>query len=181
MMHSLIIKYHPRKDGTTHTIASHYRENQISLGNTAEILDINTSEFFQEYPVFDDDGRHFKKTDITMKIQSLIDKADELVFIFPIWWGSAPATMKNFIDCNITSGFAYQYKKWWSVDKLLKGKSGKIFVTSWGPKIYTFFCLLFPWLIGIFFFTGLKISRIGILADMRKLTPERKEKFLRSL
>jgi putative NADPH-quinone reductase len=42
-------------------------------------------------------------TEQTQKIQSKISIADELVFIFPVWCGAAPAAMKNFIDANFTS------------------------------------------------------------------------------
>jgi len=34
------------------------------------------------------------------KFQKEIKKADEIVFIFPIWWGNMPAILKNFIDTN---------------------------------------------------------------------------------
>jgi NAD(P)H dehydrogenase (quinone) len=40
------------------------------------------------------------RDETTKKIQAKITWADELIFIFPIWWGDAPAIVKNFIDCN---------------------------------------------------------------------------------
>ncbi|MBS1496984.1 MAG: NAD(P)H-dependent oxidoreductase [Bacteroidetes bacterium] len=39
-----------------------------------------------------------------------IDKADHLVFIFPIWWELMPAMTKGFIDKVIFPGIAYDYK-----------------------------------------------------------------------
>lgn len=39
-----------------------------------------------------------------------LDKADHLVFIFPIWWELMPAMTKGFIDKVIFPGIAYDYK-----------------------------------------------------------------------
>jgi putative NADPH-quinone reductase len=66
---------------------------------------------------------------VTKAIQEKILAANELVFIFPIWWGDAPAILKNFIDCNFHSGFAFRYENGKSVG-LLKGKSARIIATS---------------------------------------------------
>ena len=71
---------------------------------------------------------------------SVIDKmtkADEIVFVFPYWWGSMPAILKNFLDWNLSKGFAFTYEN--SRPKgLLTGKSVKIFTTTGAPSfIYT--------------------------------------------
>src|SRR5690606_3078254 len=39
-----------------------------------------------------------------------LDKADHLIFIFPIWWELMPALTKGFIDRVIFPGVAYDYK-----------------------------------------------------------------------
>ena len=44
-------------------------------------------------------------------IQEKITTADELVFVFPIWWVNMPAILKNFFDTILTGGFAFQYVK----------------------------------------------------------------------
>lgn len=38
-----------------------------------------------------------------------LDKADHLIFIFPIWWELMPALTKGFIDKVIFPGVAYDY------------------------------------------------------------------------
>lgn len=48
------------------------------------------------------------KDEVTRALQAKIAEADELIFIFPIWWGDAPAILKNFIDSNFTAGFAFR-------------------------------------------------------------------------
>ena len=84
-MHILIIKAHPRADGFSHRIAEKYKMKQKSLGNTVELLELTDKENFQEYATFVD-----------------ATQADELVWIFPVWWMDAPAVMKNFWDRNFT-------------------------------------------------------------------------------
>lgn len=39
-----------------------------------------------------------------------LEKADHLVFIFPIWWELMPALMKGFVDKVIFPGVMYDYK-----------------------------------------------------------------------
>jgi len=46
-----------------------------------------------------------------LEYKERIAKADQMVFIFPIWWELMPALTKGFIDKVIFPGVAYQYKK----------------------------------------------------------------------
>lgn len=41
--------------------------------------------------------------------QQRLERADHLVFIFPIWWELMPALTKGFIDKVISPGVAYDY------------------------------------------------------------------------
>jgi putative NADPH-quinone reductase len=42
-------------------------------------------------------------------IQEKIKNSEELIFVFPVWWGSMPAVMKNFFDSVFITGFAFEY------------------------------------------------------------------------
>jgi len=44
-----------------------------------------------------------------LEYKDRLEKADHLVFIFPIWWELMPAMMKGFIDKVIFPGVAYDY------------------------------------------------------------------------
>lgn len=37
----------------------------------------------------------------------LISEADNLIFVYPVWWYSVPAILKGFFDRVLASGFAY--------------------------------------------------------------------------
>ena len=60
--------------------------------------------------------------------------ADHLCWAYPQWWGGMPAKMKGVLDRSYLPGFAMEYHTddpWW--DKLLKGRSADILLTSDAP------------------------------------------------
>lgn len=67
------------------------------------------------------------------RAQSLIAWADHLVFIYPTWWGSAPACLKALLDRCLTPGFAFRHRKDGSWDKLLAGKTAQLLTTMDTP------------------------------------------------
>lgn len=67
--------------------------------------------------------------------------ADQLVFVYPIWWGRPPAMLLGYIDQMFASGFAYQDKTGLFPEGLLKGKSAVCISTMKGPTHYPLFWL----------------------------------------
>ncbi len=136
MKNSLIIVAHPKEDGFSFAMANAYRQSIQSKGANVEMLDLYRDEHQQ--PFFTYDNANVLQTDEAMKYyQEKITKADEIVFVFPYWWGSFPAILKNFFDWNLSKDFAFTY-----VDSrpkgLLTGKTVKVFTTTGAPKfIYT--------------------------------------------
>ena len=136
MKHSLIIVAHPKEDSFSFAMADTYRKNVESKGDNVEMLDLYRNEHQQ--PFFRYDDANSLTVNAAMKYyQDKIDKADEIVFVFPYWWGSFPAILKNFFDWNLSKDFAFKY-----VDSrpkgLLTGKTVKVFTTTGAPKfIYT--------------------------------------------
>ena len=61
------------------------------------------------------------------KEQNYINKADILIFIFPIWWSAMPAMLKGYIDRVFSLKFAYDITEE-QVIGLHKGK--KVFLAS---------------------------------------------------
>ena len=136
MKHILIIAAHPKEDSFSFAMAHTYKENAESKGNSVEMLDLYREEHQQPFFTYNDVNT--LSTDAAIKYyQDRIAKADEIVFVFPYWWGSFPAILKNFFDWNLSRGFAFEYVN--SRPKgLLTGKTVKIFTTTGAPKfIYT--------------------------------------------
>ncbi len=42
--------------------------------------------------------------------QVLVNAADALVFVFPLWWSDCPAMLKGWFDRVLTNGWAYSYQ-----------------------------------------------------------------------
>lgn len=61
--------------------------------------------------------------------------ADELVFVFPIWWGGMPALLKGFLDRVLLPGFAFRYEpEGAGLKPLLKGKTARLIITMDTPR-----------------------------------------------
>lgn len=60
--------------------------------------------------------------------------AEHLVFIYPLWWGRAPAILLGFFDKVFVSGFAYEHSPKALLPKgLLRNKVSTIITTQKGP------------------------------------------------
>jgi NAD(P)H dehydrogenase (quinone) len=55
-----------------------------------------------------------------MEYRSILEQADHLILIFPIWWELMPAMTKGFIDKVIYPGVAYDYDKSGRWPKMVK-------------------------------------------------------------
>lgn len=130
----LVIVANPNEESFSFAIANTYIETSIAQGDSVELVDLYRSEHPQ--PFFTFDPKISAEQAASRKLfQEKIAKADELVFIFPYWWGSAPAILHNFIDWNFSRGFAFHYVN--SRPKgLLKGKSVRIFTTTGAPSFF---------------------------------------------
>ena len=103
----------------------------LKKNNQVELIDLYTDEHQQPFFTY----KNANELEVTKEMkyyQDKISKADELVFIFPYWWGSTPAILKNFFDWNLSKGFAFEYVN--SRPKgLLENKTVKIFTTTGAP------------------------------------------------
>ena len=131
-MNILIIVANPKKDSFSFAMADKYKTETESGGSKVELLDLYREKHQQVFFTYDDAN----KLPITIQktyYQEKIAWADELVFVFPYWWGSFPAILKNFFDWNLSRDFAFEYVN--SRPKgLLMGKTVKVFSSSGAPS-----------------------------------------------
>ena len=141
-MNILVINGHPDKKSFSTAIFNKVIDNLDNEKHEIETLNLADMKFD---PVlrFGYRERMVEDAEIT-RSQELIQWADHLIFIYPIWWSSMPSLMKGWIDRVFTPGVAYssnhkgifilnfitgrQFKK------LLKGKTADIITTSQGPS-----------------------------------------------
>ncbi len=112
-----------------------------------------------------------------------IQEADHLLLGFPMWWGSQPALLKGFFDRVFLPGYAFKYHEndpMW--DRLLKGRSADVFITSDTPEIYLrlfYGAPIFRQMKGqVLGFSGFKPIRQYYFAPIRKQKPQNFERWL---
>lgn len=101
-------------------------------GHDCFLMNLYDEQWKQDYLMMDETNKLLpdEKRD---RIQEKISWAEEMVFIFPLRWFDAPAILKNWFDMNMTSKFAYIYKKGgFSLlpTRLLKGKAARVIFTA---------------------------------------------------
>ncbi len=137
-MHSLIITAHPSPLGFTHSIAETFLNTRKAKGHSGEIMNLYAEQWKNDFLVFRDQQELSARGKELSVVQQMIKTADELVFIFPIWWYDVPAILKNFLDSNFAAGFAFEFTPK-GIKGLLTGKTVRFFSTSGAPgMLYRF-------------------------------------------
>lgn len=161
-MKKLIISANPRSESFTHKIVSTFSELSEKNWDTIEIIDLYNTDLKQDFLWNTECNLNTIK-----EIQSKINWADELIFVFPIWWWDMPAIMKNFWDINFNAGFAFKYENWKSIG-LLKWKTARIIATSGAPSF--FYTLLLHiqimWNMNRIGFCGIKQKSFTVFGNM---------------
>jgi len=118
-----------------------------------------------------------------IQAQELLLWADHLVFIYPNWWGTAPALLKGFFDRLLLPGFAFRYRPdsplW---DKLLTGRTAHLLVTMDTPSWYYRLFFHSPGhramkhtILG---FCGVRVVQISEFAPVKRQKPGSIEKWI---
>ncbi|AZB17851.1 flavodoxin family protein [Chryseobacterium indologenes] len=130
-----IINGHPNKDSFNFGMAAAYKNGAKESG--AKVKEIVVKDLkFNPNLQFGYQRRMELEPDL-VKAWEIIQWADHLVWIHPVWWGGLPALTKGFVDRLFLPGMAYKLRGnsvWW--DKLLKGKTGHIITTLDQPGWY---------------------------------------------
>lgn len=182
-MNILIITAHPNSKSLSHSIGRRYAKLAIKKGH--EIMEIDLYDqnwqqpFYRLEPEENYSPTEYKQLIYTRQnAQQAIRWAKKIVFIHPLWWGGQPAVLKNFLDCNFTSKFAYKNRKpqsflgkYWPLPKpLLVGKKAKIYITGDGRN-WVYSLLLYPfiniWFFFICIYTGLFPTSIRYIGGVK--------------
>ena len=135
MKNVLIINGHPDPESYNHGLAEAYQEGAGTTEAQVEILHLHQLTFD---PILRYGYR--QRTELEPDLRraiELIQAADHLVWVFPMWWFGAPALIKVFIDRIFLPGIMFEYVEGKSFPKkLLKGKTGRMIVTADTPRWY---------------------------------------------
>ncbi len=122
-MHYLVVLAHPYAKSYCHAVYERVTQSLEQSGHTVDRLHLDAEDFD---PVMrgDDLAVYAKGQSANAAVpayQARIDAAQQLIFIFPIWWEVMPALLKGFIDKVFTKGWAYEPSRLG-----VKGKLGHI-------------------------------------------------------
>ncbi|SEH28389.1 NAD(P)H-dependent oxidoreductase [Chryseobacterium culicis] len=163
-MRHLIIYTHPNENSLNHNLLNTVVETLHARNEEVVVRDLYAIGFDPVLSLNDMQGQRMGKVSADVKTeQEYIAWAEQITFIYPIWWTGLPAVMKGYIDRVFSYGFAYRYDQ--GVQKgLLKGKT-TIIINTHGKshdeyeKMGMDKALTLTSDNGIFIYSGLEIIR----------------------
>lgn len=108
-MNSLVVVSHPDPDSLTQHVALAITEALRAGGDPAELADLDAEQFDPRFTRADLDlfhGNGITPADVRAE-QQRMDRADDVVLVFPMYWWSMPGLLKGWIDRVFVSGWAY--------------------------------------------------------------------------
>lgn len=177
----LVIQGHPRSESLCGSIAREYAAAARQGGAHVDLLDLPQLRFD---PILRAGYRADQPLEPDLlKAQELIHAADHLVFVFPSWWASMPALLKGFIDRVFLPGFSFKYRSGSPFpERLLKGKTGRIFITMDSPRWYYRFFYRGPGLqelkFGTLEFCGVRPVKYNIFGSVRDASEAKLTKYV---
>lgn len=128
-MKNLVILAHPNKKSFCQGIVDTIVSTSKAKGDEVEVRDLYELNFD---PILGaKDFETFSKGETPKDIeveQSFIDWADNIIFVYPVWWASTPAIMQGYVDRVFAYGYAHEYIDGKSIG-LLKDKKALLFST----------------------------------------------------
>jgi NAD(P)H dehydrogenase (quinone) len=108
--HTVVVVAHPDRDSLTHHVATRVAE-AVSRWGGVELVDLQREEFDPRFSL--EDRRHYRAESAAVPLdvrseQARLDRATDLVLVFPVYWWSMPAMLKGWVDRVFISGWAFE-------------------------------------------------------------------------
>ena len=133
-MKHLIVYTHPNPKSFCHAILDTVVSTLSERGDDVVVTDLYEKNFSPALAA--SDFIAFGKGEIPadiLKEQELVTKADNLIFIYPVWWFNRPAMLQGWIDRVFARGFAFDVGEN-GFEALLCEKNCDLFVTFGGAE-----------------------------------------------
>lgn len=112
-MTTLVVVSHPDPQSLTQHVARSTADAIRDLGGDVDFADLHAESFdpprFAEADVNLFRGKGTPPPADVVAEQDRIDRADDLILVFPMYWWSMPALLKGWIDRVFVSGWAYEF------------------------------------------------------------------------
>ena len=141
-MNTLIIYTHPNRKSLSSSFLDKTIEGLRENKKSSEIKVVDLyADNFSPLLVFNEEKRR-RDMHIDPALEAYREQllwANQIVLIYPIWWGRPPAILMGYIDQMFASNFAYKDKGGIMPEGLLKGRSVVCISTMKGPANYPLF------------------------------------------
>ncbi|MBO9583823.1 MAG: NAD(P)H-dependent oxidoreductase [Flavobacterium sp.] len=111
-MNILIVYAHPSKKSYTFQVLERLKLVLNNENWNVEISDLYASNFVSDMSEEEYEREGFAKTHLPIRAdvlaeQEKIEKADCIIFLYPVWWSDCPAKLKGWFDRVYSVGYAY--------------------------------------------------------------------------
>ena len=123
-----ILLGHPDNDSFNCTLADEYQMGAEKAGHDVRRINISDMKFD---PILHHGYRLIQELEPDLKaFQENMRWCEHFIVFYPSWWSTMPALLKGLFDRVWLPGFAYKFVGEFRWEKLLKGRSATMFVTS---------------------------------------------------
>jgi NAD(P)H dehydrogenase (quinone) len=111
-MNILIVYSHPSEKSYTFQILQKLKEEINKQNWNLQISDLYAMNFQSDMSAEEYEREGFAKTNLPISAdvlaeQDKIEKADCIIFLYPVWWSDCPAKLKGWFDRVYSVGYAY--------------------------------------------------------------------------
>jgi len=111
-MNILIVYSHPSEKSYTFQVLQQLKSVISKQNWNLEISDLYAMNFQSDMSAEEYDREGFGKTNLpisedVLAEQEKIEKADCIIFLYPVWWSDCPAKLKGWFDRVYSVGYAY--------------------------------------------------------------------------
>ncbi|MFK3711526.1 NAD(P)H-dependent oxidoreductase [Leclercia adecarboxylata] len=186
---ALIVTAHPVENSLSHTLAARIAARLREQGTQVEMADLHAEAFTPsmlrpDLAVYHGDASALP-ADI-LREQQRVERADMLVFVFPVYWWSVPGLLKGWFDRVLTLNWAYKMAEDGRIVGNLRDVPVRLIATAGtdetGFDKHGYSTAIQTQLVeGVFGFCGLKDVRLDILYQADTASSEQIEDFLKEL
>lgn len=187
MKNILVIQAHP--DGSTrhycHALAEAYANAALAAGHDVTMINLGETDV----PILRSKAE-WESTDqlpaFVTNAQKVVEEADHLVFIYPLWLGTMPALLKAWLEQVFRSGFVFNVvrggKAW---EARVGGQTARVVVTMGMPalfyNLFYFAHSLRSFERNILKFSGIKPVRTSLIGSVDAKDGKQREKWLETM
>jgi len=124
-MNILIVYSHPSKKSYTFQVLEELKKVLNDQCWNIEVSDLYEMNFQSDMTEQEYEREGFSKTELPISSDVIeehkkIEKADCIIFLYPVWWSDCPAKLKGWFDRVYSVGYAYGHKPGFPKMKTIK-------------------------------------------------------------